>query len=177
MLATVWLALWLLAGTSDPPAAVVADDLAVRPSGRVSVHVTSVTASPRPGEPFSVAVEVTPRTGIRVYARDNPGYVPITLAFEWPRGLKADPPQYPDAEPYLFGPLRELVQVYREPFRITQRVTIRPHSPSARPGSLSIAGLLRYQSCDDRVCFPVESLPVRLTLRVQAAGAGSGSSK
>lgn len=171
------MALWLLAGSSDPVAAVVADELAVRPSGRVSVHVTSDPASPRPGEPFSAAVEVTPRTGIRVYARDNPSYFPITVAFEWPRGLKADPPQYPDAEPYVFGPLKELVQVYREPFRITQRVTIRPHSPSARPGPLSIAGLLRYQSCNDRVCFPIESLPVHLTVTVQAAAAGDGSAK
>jgi hypothetical protein len=177
VLATAWIALWLLAGSSDPAPDVVADGLAVRPSGRVSVDVTSVPASPQPGEPFTLSVEVTPRTGIRVYARDNPGYFPITVAFEWPRGLKADPPQYPIAEPYLFGPLKELVQVYREPFRITQRVTVRPRSPSARPGSLSIAGLLRYQSCDDRVCFPVESLPVRITVAVQAAGAGTGSAK
>ena len=176
-MAAAWMALWLIAGATDPAAAVIADQLPVQPSGRVSVHVTSLTASPRPGEPFSLVVDVTPRTGIRVYARDNPGYFPVTLAFEWPRGLKADTPRYPDGEPYLFGPLKELVHVYREPFRITQRVTVRPRSSSARPGPLSIAGVLRYQSCDDRVCFPVESLPVRLTVTVQAAGAGSGSAK
>lgn len=179
MMRLTWLALWLLApGAPDRAATSLDDLLAPRTSGRVAVHLATEPARVRPGEPFTIAARVVPRAGIRVYGRDNRDYFPVTLALDWPRDVRIETPVYPAAEPYLFGPLKELVNVYERPFRITQRVTIPPGALAAAAGRLVVGGVVRYQSCDDRVCFPVEAVPVRVTIAVGPAGArGSAGSR
>jgi len=42
---------------------------------------------------------------------------------------------------------------------------------SLKPGNLTLEGKLRYQACDERLCYPPRTLPVNWTLRVVAAGA------
>ena len=44
--------------------------------------------------------------------------------------------------------------------------------PAVRPlldaeGKLTIEGALKYQACDDRICYPPETVPVRWTLQVE----------
>ena len=167
MTVLTWLVLGVMAfGRPDAVTSPV-DDLDPRPSGRVTVDVVSDRPIAREGEAFSVHVEVTPRPGIHVYAPGNRDYAPVTLSLKWPRHLKVADPRYPASEPYIFGELREIVKVYQGPFRITQRVTIPRGSPAAGSKSLDVTGVLRYQSCNDRVCFPVESIPLRLTIPVR----------
>lgn len=35
-------------------------------------------------------------------------------------------------------------------------------------GKLTIEGTLKYQACDDKVCYPPETIPVRWTLQPEA---------
>ena len=48
-----------------------------------------------------------------------------------PAGWKSTAPEFPEAEPYVFGELKEVVNVYQKPFVITQTIR-RP-----RPGPQS----------------------------------------
>src|SRR5256885_873812 len=53
----------------------------------------------------------------------------------------------------------------QHPFRSTQDVTV---DKSAKPGStVTVAGTVNYQACDDRVCYAPESAPVTWTVIVK----------
>jgi hypothetical protein len=152
-----------------------ADTLGLRVSGRVAVELASMPGSLRPGGFVTVQVEVRPQRGIHVYAPGNRDYLAPLLSLDWPAHVKVEAPRYPPGEPYVFGDLKELVQVYNGPFRITQKVTL-PGDSAAPRRTLEITGTLRYQSCDDRVCFPVESIPLRVEIPIgPARRAGSAS--
>jgi hypothetical protein len=68
--------------------------------------------------------------------------------------------EYPASEPFVFGELEEVVQVYAKPFRI--RLPLAVDSGAARPRAL--AATLRYQACTDRVCYPPAVLPIEVVL-------------
>ena len=161
----------LLLGSSDPVLRGVGEPDPRTPR-RVTVHVVPAPAVVQPGETFDVHAEVTPAPGIKVYAPGDRTYTPVTWTMKWPDTVRATRPAYPPSETHVFGALKEIVQVYSRPFRITQKVTLPRAAP--RGSTMEVAGLLRYQSCDDRTCFPVESLPVRVSITV-APGARAPS--
>jgi hypothetical protein len=158
-----------LAVTADGRQA--ANPLVPAPPARVTLQAAGPVQPARVGVPFPVHVEVAPLAGIHVYAPGNKGYIPVTLALDWPRGVRARDPEYPPGEPFIFGALKELVTVYSRPFKITQRATIVPGTPPSRTRSIDVTGVLRYQACDDRLCFPLASVPVRVTIPVEPARA------
>jgi DsbC/DsbD-like thiol-disulfide interchange protein len=144
------------------------DPLVPAPASRVAVQLSGPSQPARPGLPFVVAAEVTPRAGIHVYAPGNRDYIPVALTLDWPQGVRVKEPVYPPGEPFIFGPLKEVVTTYHRPFRITQQATVFAGTPAARARSLEITGVLRYQACDERICFPVDSIPLRLTIPLDA---------
>ena len=73
--------------------------------------------------------------------------------------------------PYFFAPLKETVQVFGKPFRITSVLTI-GRSPeverrAAAGDAIRVAGRLTYQACDDAVCYRSETMPVTWTIRLR----------
>ena len=71
----------------------------------------------------------------------------------------------------MFQPLNEHVAVYQRPFRIVQDVTVdaSPQSELALKdvATLTIAGTLSYQACDDKICFTPQSTPLSWTVRLR----------
>jgi peroxiredoxin len=124
-----------------------------------------------PGTLFSIVVNVTPRSGMHLYAPGNHGYKIIVLRLDAQPALLARPLQYPASEIYVFKPLNERVEVFQKPFRLIQDVALSA-SPEARKAlsaakTLSITGTLDYQACDDKVCFLSKSVPVTYTVSVR----------
>ena len=83
--------------------------------------------------------------------------------------MRAHEPRFPPSERYLFTPLNEEQRVYSKPFRIALEVTI-PVTPAtreqARSGTLTLTGTLRYQACDDTVCYRPTTVPLTWTVRM-----------
>jgi hypothetical protein len=125
-----------------------------------------------PGTHFSVVVDIRPAQGIHVYAPGVTGYQPVALVVEPQPWVSIKASQYPPPEDYHFKPLNEHVQVYQRRFRIVQDIALEasPEAQSAlkEVASLTIAGTLNYQACDDRVCFNPQSVPLKWTVRVRA---------
>jgi DsbC/DsbD-like thiol-disulfide interchange protein len=132
-----------------------------------SAHAT-ITASPAdlggaPGTKLLLFVDVTPKPGIHVYAPGSKDYIPITVTLTAQPDLKAGKLTYPKAETMTFAD--ERVPVFHKPFRLTQEVTL---GKSLRPGStVKVAGTIHLQACDDRVCFPPETVPIAWNVRVK----------
>ncbi len=133
---------------------------------RATLSNTEVT----PGARISLAVDITPKPRMHVYA---PGgkYTAVTLQLQPQPFVKAGHVVYPPAADYFFEPLNEHAQVYSEPFRILLDLTIgevTDQKTSAQmPSRLTLKGALDYQACDDTLCYLATSVPLQWTVKIK----------
>jgi DsbC/DsbD-like thiol-disulfide interchange protein len=127
-------------------------------------HLTIATSSSASaaGKRVSLAVDVTPKPNMHVYAPGQDGYIAIALTLEPNPAFTARKAKYPAAEKILMAALKETQIVYAKPFRIAQDVTL-----TGASGPLTIKGTIRYQACDDTVCYLPTNVPVQWTIGVQ----------
>jgi peroxiredoxin len=120
------------------------------------------------GNRFSIALEVTPKPRIHVYAPGASGYRVIGVTIAPQPFVRILPLAYPKSEMYFFRPLNERVPVYAKPFTLVQELILEgyPEAQAALRGkeSVTLAGTLDYQACDDKVCFNPTSVPLAWTL-------------
>jgi len=130
-------------------------------------HLTLATSSSaaavaRDGK-VTLQIDVTPKPKMHVYAPGQDGYIAIDLALTAAPAFSAAKAKYPAGEKYVMPALNETQIVYAKPFRITQEVTLKP----AAPGSVTIKGTLRYQACDDAICYLPKTVPVEWKIDVR----------
>jgi len=129
----------------------------------LTLAASSSAPSAAPGAKVSLFVDVMPNPGIHVYAPGAKDFQPIALQLSPIAGISAGKVLYPKSEMMTFAD--EQVPVFQKPFRLAEEVTL---ARSAKPGTtLAISGILRYQACDDAVCFIPASAPVRWTIAVK----------
>lgn len=124
-----------------------------------------------PGSRITLAFDVTPGPRIHIYAPGDHLYQVIDVRIEAQPVLIPHDTTYPPSETYTFAPLKETVQVYQKPFRLTRDVTIAAtrEAQQALLGkeTITVEGKLEYQACDDRVCFPPSAIPFTFALKVK----------
>jgi len=89
----------------------------------------------------------------------------IPLRLTWnPGALEAAGTEYPKAalEKYEFS--EKPISVVSGQFEI---VTKFRRSATAQPGPSSLTGKLRYQACNDKMCFPPKTVEIRLPLLLE----------
>jgi DsbC/DsbD-like thiol-disulfide interchange protein len=127
-------------------------------------HLTIATSSTAPaaasGKRVSLLVDVTPKPKMHVYAPGQDGYIAISLTLEPNPAFAAGKAKYPAGEKILMEILKETQIVYAKPFRIAQDVTLKGMS-----GPLTIKGTVRYQACDDTICYLPTNVPVQWTIK------------
>jgi peroxiredoxin len=124
-----------------------------------------------PGSLFSVVFDVTPEPGIHVYAPGAKDYRVINVSLNANPVLMMRPVQYPASEIYHFKPLDERVPVFQKRFRLVQHMAVTAarerREELAQVPTVTIAGTLEYQACDDRLCFPPRSIPVSYAVKLR----------
>lgn len=130
-------------------------------------HLTlsaSVSQSPvRPGNRFSVIIDLDLRNAMHIYAPDVQNYRPVSLTFEKQEQLWFHMPEYPEPESFLLEAIKEKVPVYQGRVCLLQDVTL---SHRYRGKSITLTGKFEYQACDDKTCYAPTSVPVTMTLDV-----------
>jgi hypothetical protein len=110
---------------------------------------------------------------MHVYAPGQTTYIPVALTLDANDAVKPHTPAFPTAETYFFKPLNETQRVFSRPFRVVQDLTV-ALTPGVRtrarqPGAtLEITGTLRYQACDDEVCYLPARVPLSWTIPLRA---------
>jgi cytochrome c biogenesis DsbD-like protein len=132
-------------------------------------HVTiAATADPNPAAPRGkvvLALDVTPDPKVHVYAPGAKDYVQTTLTITAPARTTAGKPTYPPSELIFDTALNQRIPQYVKTFRIVQPITL---GSALKAGErVEVAGLLTYQACDDRMCFPPTSAAVSWTVNVR----------
>ena len=142
-----------------------------QPPSRNSIetrHLTATTAAPAtaaPGAEVVLTVDIVLKPKMHVYAPDQPkeqAYMPIALTLTPDAAYRPLKVRYPPAEKFFFEPLRETQRVYSKPFRISQPVVLAKDVTSA----VTIAGAVKYQACDDAICYVPQNVPVTWTVRL-----------
>jgi DsbC/DsbD-like thiol-disulfide interchange protein len=109
--------------------------------------------------------DVTPKQNIHVYATDREGLTPLKLVVTPQANVTAGKVKYPEPEMSISAGTTSAVPVYRKPFRLAQPITV---AGSAKTGDVvTVTGVITYQACDDRVCYPAASLPVTWAVTVK----------
>ena len=131
----------------------------------LSVAMSASPETAAPGKRLALALDVAPKPTMHVYSPGQAGYIGITLTLDADSGFTAAKAKYPAAEKIYMPLLKETQLVYAKPFRIAQDVVI---GRGRGAETLTIKGTLRYQACDDAVCYLPTNVPVSWTVKLAA---------
>jgi hypothetical protein len=134
--------------TAHLTVAIAADPIAVGPDGRVTLHV-----------------DVTPKEKMHVYAPEETRYIPVSLTVDANPRVRAGKAVYPKGERVFFAPLEETQMVFTRPFGIDLPVVLRPADRAGSSAPVVVKATLRYQACDDRVCYLPKDVALTWTLQ------------
>jgi DsbC/DsbD-like thiol-disulfide interchange protein len=134
-----------------------------QPSKHLTIVATANVATAGRGSKVSLFLDITPKPGIHVYAPGAKEYLPIAVTIDPQPGVTFGTMKFPKAETMEFD--GDQVPVYQKPFRLVEEVSLGAALKTAT--TLTLSGTVKYQACDDRVCFIPASVPVSWTLQIR----------
>ena len=133
-----------------------------------SASDSTVTA----GQKITLALEINLRPNMHLYAPGVEGYIAVDWKAKDSAAARAGDVRYPASEKLYLKAIDETVPVYRDRFRLIRDITIGQDAavqPLLDPsGQIIVEGSLRYQACDDRVCYIPQELPLKWSFRYEA---------
>jgi len=140
-------------------------------TAHLSFEATAFPLEVSPGNTISIAIHVTPKPRMHVYAPGSSKYRAIAVRVDPNAPVKVREIAYPKPESYLFEALNEEVLVYSEPFQLGVDVTIgdtpKRQAQLRRRSAFTLKGTLEYQACDDRICYLPTAVPIEWPLKIK----------
>ena len=170
--AYVALALAVFVGHQSPPAlqSVQKSDALLALPAIDTPHLTAKLSSSDtavvPGARVSLFIDVTPKPKMHVYSPEQPDYIPVSLTLTAAPALRVHKPIFPKPDKYFFAPLKETQLVYSQPFRIVQDIVLKLQPSNVE--EIKVTGTLRYQACDDAICYLPKNVPVSWIVRLKS---------
>lgn len=147
-------------GVQPPPSAGAATE-----TRHLTIATSSTPATGKAGQRVVLNVDVALKPKMHVYSPDQPkeqDYIPITLTVAPGDDYRLEKPRFPPSEKLFFAPLKETQHVYSKAFRITQPIVLTGDGASA---PLTITGTVRYQACDDAICYVPQTVAVKWEIK------------
>ncbi|MFN0101207.1 MAG: protein-disulfide reductase DsbD domain-containing protein [Bryobacteraceae bacterium] len=146
-----------------------AGDVIDRP--RIRVTPTSGATVVRGGQHVRLSVEAVLGRGLHAYAPGAPPeFIPVSWTITPSSAWKTGEPEWPIAEKTQLYGVDEKVPNYSGTLRVSREVTLAAQpvlTKEAPSGELTVSGEFRYQACNDRVCFPPETVPLKWKLLIE----------
>jgi len=123
------------------------------------------------GQRVALTLDIELKPNMHVYAPGVTGYIPIEWAMKESDAGTAHEVIFPKSEMMHLPAIDETVPVYTGHLRLTRDITvgaadkIKPLLDSS--GRITFESTLRYQACDDHICYIPQNLPVKWTLQFQ----------
>ena len=124
----------------------------------------------RPGSPIRVALSVSLPEGLHVQS-DKPrdeSLIPTVLTIDAPAGVKVTQLVFPHPTDFAQEGQAQPLAVFEHEFVVGAELELDRSVPA---GELTIPARLRYQACNDKVCFRPITATTGWTVRVVPAGA------
>ena len=115
---------------------------------------------------FTLVLDFNLKAKVHVYAPAAQHYIPISLELDHSRYFHAEPVTYPKPQVLYLATIKETVPVFQGGFRITQDLATWDHDVIGTMRELKIKGRLRYQACDDKICYLPQTIPLEWTFKI-----------
>ncbi len=112
---------------------------------------------------ITIPVTVMPGHHIQSNPASNPQLIATKIELLGPQGVVVGDPIYPVGKPYRLQGSTTEITTYDGVFEIRVPVTA---TAKARAGEGRIAGKLRYQACNDKICFFPQTALVSVPIEV-----------
>lgn len=124
-----------------------------------------------PGSRLSLIVDVELPAGTHVYAPGVKNYKPITLAVQPSSEIEIASSAYPPPKTLYLQAIQEQVPVFEGKFRIVQDIRIAATDSMLKSlghtgKTIEVAGELKYQACDQTLCYPPTAIPLKWQLQI-----------
>jgi thiol:disulfide interchange protein len=121
-----------------------------------------------PGQPAVVAVVVDVPEGLHAQSSQptSPNYIPFKVTIDPNPSIELSPPIYSPGKLENYELLGQL-SVYTG--RVITYVPLRVKE-DAKPGPLTLSGVVQYQMCNDRACFPPKRPKISIQTTIAEAG-------
>jgi len=133
-------------------------------------HLTIATSASHdtiaPGGRVALNLDIAPKPAMHVYAPGQANYIPLSLTLEANGAVKPSTITFPPPEKREVKELGETQLVYSKPFRVVQNVAI-ARNPSPKTGPLTIKATVKYQACDESICYAPITVPVAWTVTIK----------
>ena len=128
------------------------------------------------GKTLHLALGVRLPEGMHVQSHQprDPALIPTVLTIEPPDRVTVVETVYPQAIDLKQEGLPQPLAVYPRDFAVGVAVTIRAGTP---PGTFEVPAHLRYQACNEKMCFPPATASFAWRVTVVAAGQGGGGTR
>lgn len=118
-----------------------------------------------PGGATTLWVDVAPHRSVHIYAAGATDFLPVALTVSPGAPVLPGKVSYPKPDVATAQGSIGDVPAYSKPFRIALPVTV---AKSARAGErLTVSGVVNYQACDERLCYPSSTAPVTWSITVK----------
>jgi hypothetical protein len=117
-----------------------------------------------PGDRIALVLDIRLKPQMHVYAPGAEGYIPISWTMPRAPAYELQNADMPAPHLLYLAAIDEKAPVYEGDFRLVRDLTIAEGQPA---GELTVEGALKYQACDDRMCYIPETVPLNWTLRVE----------
>jgi thiol:disulfide interchange protein len=145
--------------------------IAIAQLQRIRAELTPlVETDAAPGAPVRAALQVRipERFHVQSDAPRDPTLIPTVLSVDAPRGITVKEIVFPKATEFAQIGQSQPLLVFENEFTIGVEFTVDATVPTGR---LDVPGRLRYQACDDRLCYAPANADVLWTLNVVSGGA------
>jgi DsbC/DsbD-like thiol-disulfide interchange protein len=138
--------------------------LPVKPKAELTPSVETPVV--HPGAPVRVALKVKLPANVHVQSDKprDPAFIPTVLTIDAPAGVTVGKIQYPAARDLKQQGQEQPLAVFGPEFSITADLTL---AKDAHAGDLVVPAHLRYQACDEAVCYPPAKADVQWTLAIK----------
>lgn len=127
-----------------------------RPRATVQPANAEVTLAPGSTSELVLQVSMPPEVHVQAHQPKDPLLIPTVLTVEAPPGVRVDAIAYPQPTEFTQSGRPDPLLVLGPRFDIQVRLAV---EEDATDGMRSIPVVLRYQACNETVCFP----PARAT--------------
>jgi DsbC/DsbD-like thiol-disulfide interchange protein len=148
---------------------VCADAQTTRPRASLQPATSEVTLAPGASADLVLTVSMPPDVHIQAHQPKDRLLIPTVLTVEAPDGVKVESIAYPSPTEFAQAGRTEPLLVLGPAFEIRVRLAV---GNDAVDGVRSIPVVLRYQACNDTVCFPPARATAAWTISVASPPRG-----